>query len=66
MATIVKTEQSHYQLLAQRIPASPRFILTVLENGRVQEIITATSAQLLLDYVQSEWPSGTRVQWVIT
>ena len=53
------------RLLVTRIHGTPRLMLRVLNRGRITETVTAANAQLLLDYVESEWPAGTKVQWAV-
>lgn len=65
MATLIKTPTARYLLIAQRIPSTTRLRLTVLDNDKIVEVITAADAQMIIDYVRCEWPAGTRVQWVI-
>jgi hypothetical protein len=42
-----------------------RFYLYVLRGREVSERVTANSASLIWDYLQSNWPIGTRAQWII-
>lgn len=61
------TSTANFRLIVQRlpVPAADRFMLTVLDNDKIVEVITAADAQMIIDYVRCEWPAGTRVQWVI-
>lgn len=53
-----------HRLLVTRDP-SGKFILRIIRNRRVIETVTAANAQLICDYLNAEWPVGTRVQWII-
>lgn len=58
--------KENLKLIVRRLPESKtRFNLIVIKGDRIIETITADSAQLIKDYIDSEWPVGTRVQWLV-
>lgn len=58
--------KQNLKLIVRRLPESKtRFNLIVIKGGTVLETVTADSAQLIKDYIDSEWPVGTQVQWLV-
>jgi hypothetical protein len=65
MITIKKTgiRPHTYKLYVSR--SGSRFCLFVVKDGSLTEVVTAKCSELLHDYLQSEWPVGTKVNWFI-
>jgi hypothetical protein len=41
------------------------FVLRAFRGWKEIECVKASSAQMILDYVNANWPIGTKVQWII-
>jgi hypothetical protein len=41
------------------------FTLFETRDGKVEAAVCAPNAQTIIDYLEANWPVGTRVQWIV-
>jgi len=41
------------------------FTLCEIRNGEIKAVVKTPSAQMMQDYLNANWPVGTKVQWIV-